>query len=808
MKVLKETLQKVHNRLSQHFVERSAELQEVNISLRREIAERIRIEEALQKSELALRAFLDASTEVILLVELNGNILEMNEAVVQTLEKTREELIGTNIFEIFDLKAFKRRKAQSRKVIRSGKSFRFEEQHEGKWFDINLQPVFDEHGVMIQIAIFANDITERKRTEETLLQLQKAVETMRLGVTITNIERKIIYSNPADARIHGYTVEELIDEDVNIFAPPSLKKPMTLSDVERMKGWVRESLNVRKNGTTFPVQLMSDCVKDPEGKTIAIVTTCEDITERKRAEESLRKAREELEIRVKERTAELSTTNVMLHQEIVERKHAQTELQKAKEIAEFASRAKSEFLANMSHELRTPLNAVLGYAQIFIEAENLSERQRNGMKTIKNSGEHLLTLINDILDLSKIEAGRMELHESELLLPEFLTRISQMIQIRAEQKNLPFVYESELDKGLWVQADEKRLRQVLLNLLGNAVKFTEKGRVTLKVCSNHFSDKERSDKSLTTNIRFEIEDTGIGIEQDKLEEIFLPFQQAGKKRYSIEGTGLGLSISRKLVTMMGGELNVESTVGQGSLFNFVLNFSIVEEQSQERPDTRKILGYKGKRRTVLIVDDMQENRAVLVNMLSNVGFEILEAENGQECLKKFFDYRPEVVLLDLQMPVMNGFETAKHIREFEKIHDTTIIAVSAHAFEESRSQTMEAGCSDFLVKPVQLEGLLELLRIYLQLEWVYKEHNQSKQNEALWGSIEPESAIDLPRKEVEILLKLARRGNIKKILACLADIEDLGKQYLPLIKILRLLAKNFQVDKIVDIMEAMEKHYE
>ncbi len=773
------------------------------------------------------------------------------------------------------------------------------------------------------------EIEERRQVEDALKKLEKAIETMQLGVTITGPDRKIVYTNPADAQMHGYTVEELLGKDVTIFAPPFLKRPLILEQNEEVKGWVRETFNMRKDGSIFPVQLMTEFVKDSQGKTTATVTTCEDITERKevekslmeahnllltlidnipdyiyvkdakgrflihntaytqfleaghheelfgktdfdvfpkdiaaryhadeqriietghpvinkeelvvnkkghkqwllttkiplqneqghvtrivcishditerkRSEEHLRKSHDELEVRVKQRTAELSRTNRMLQQEIVERRRVQEEFQKARDVAESASRAKSEFLANMSHELRTPLNAILGYADIFKEAENLSERQREGMHIIKTSGEHLLTLINDILDLAKIEAGRMELHESEFVLPQFLLCIGQMISIRAEQKEIDFVLDDHLAPDLCIVADEKRLRQVLLNLLGNAVKFTEQGMVSLRV----FEVTEGDESHDRTRIRFKIEDTGIGIAENKLDEIFVPFQQVGKQSYAIEGTGLGLSISQKIVALMGGELQVESQLGEGSIFRFDLTVPLSEPDApQQFIDPRKVIGYEGEERhQVLIVDDKQEHRKMLTNMLLNIGFEVLEAKNGQECLEQFFAFRPKIILLDMYMPVMDGFEAARHIRRSEDIHDTTIIAVSANGFEEIKRKSFEAGCNEFLIKPLQLHDLLDVLSIYLQLEWVYEEEKHPEQEET-----EAKPLNALPPGEIAELLTLARRGNIKKILAKLHDLESLGKQYRPLITSLQTLAKHFQIDDILELLEQAEEHNE
>ncbi len=313
-----------------------------------------------------------------------------------------------------------------------------------------------------------------------------------------------------------------------------------------------------------------------------------EITEHKRTEEELIKYRMHLEDLVVERTKELSESN--------------SQLTIARDAANAANEAKSRFLANMSHELRTPLNAILGYAQI-IKQSTLDERQRKGVITIANSGNHLLTLISDILDLSKIEAHKLKIHPAVVHFPSFLGTIEDIIRVRAELKNLNFVFETESDLPCGVMADETRLRQVLLNLLGNAVKFTDAGQVAFWVTV--LSRKEDS-----AGIRFEVKDTGPGIASDKLETIFAPFEQAGETA-SREGTGLGLAISRQLVHMMGGEICVKSEVGHGSTFCFELNLPLVEIKPPVKTIERVVTGYQSTRKKVLIIDDRPSNRSVL-----------------------------------------------------------------------------------------------------------------------------------------------------------------------------------------------------
>ncbi|MEZ2301276.1 MAG: AAA family ATPase [Microcoleus sp.] len=503
-----------------------------------------------------------------------------------------------------------------------------------------------------------------------------------------------------------------------------------------------------------------------------------------------------LEAKVTQRTQELSEKNTLLSQEIQER-------QKAEAAAKAASLAKSEFLANMSHELRTPLNGILGYAQIFQRDKHLTEQQQDGIRIIHRCGEHLLALIEDILDLSKIEARKMELKPKEFNLSEFIQGITAICRIRASQKNLAFncEYLSVIPRA--IAADEKKLRQILINLIGNAVKFTEVGGVTFKI-----SVGERT-SFLTTNltnvkIRFQIEDTGIGIPANELSKIFAPFEQVGNTRRHTEGTGLGLAISHKLVEIMGGELKVESTLGQGSIFWFELELAEVNLDTDNDCFPQIITGFKGASKTILVADDKWENRSVLVNLLEPLGFETIEAIDGQDCLNKAQEFQPDCILIDLVMPVMDGFEAVRQLRKLPQLQDAIAIGTSASVYEAEKQESLAAGCNAFLSKPIRVEELLDCLQVHLGLEWIYEEsENRISDSEVSQGSskIPTQEMIAPEPTEIAILFDLAMMGDLAGIQTQAEKLEKLDVKYVPFANYLTQLARGFEEEKILEFVQ-------
>ncbi len=468
-----------------------------------------------------------------------------------------------------------------------------------------------------------------------------------------------------------------------------------------------------------------------------------------------------------------------------------TAQREARHLAEAANRAKSEFLANMSHELRTPLNGILGYTQILLRDSKQSERQRNAIEVIHRSGEHLLTLIEDTLDFARIEAGKLRIEMADVSLPGVLDTIRDIIGVKAEQKRLRFRCESAADLGCAVRADERRLRQVLLNLLANAIRFTDTGWVSLQVT-----------RTPAGAVRFCVRDSGIGIPADRLRAIFEPFEQAGSPERRAGGAGLGLAISQQFVRAMGGEIHVESTVAHGSAFWFDLLPAVADASTARidpaTPAARHVTGYTGPRRKVLMIDDEPVNRAVVIEFLEQLGFDTLEAASGHEGLAKAGSAAPSLIMTDILMPEMDGLETTRRLRRLPGLGDIPIIAVSANPSWSDKKRSTDAGANAFLSKPIDFDRLQAHLADLLALEWTYSPTASPPQPE-----ISSTTSHVLPDDELDNLHRLARLGDMRAIADWADRMAALDEHNLALATELRALVKDYQSKAILLLVEKL-----
>lgn len=506
---------------------------------------------------------------------------------------------------------------------------------------------------------------------------------------------------------------------------------------------------------------------------------------------------------------DLKEANQIILQLLTVSEQTRQEAEQAHYDAELANQVKKTFLANMSHELRTPLNSILGYSRLLIQDTSLNLKQQKEASIIQHSGNYLLTLINDILELAKMETDGIKLNSSDFLCNPFLEDIVKLFQIHAEQKGISFIYQKLSPVPTVIHADKKRLRQILINLLGNAVKFTERGGVIFKVgLQDQFQNLDTYPSTVSQRILFEVEDTGIGIATEELEKIFLPFQQRdmGNQLYKVEGSGVGLSITKKLVEMMGGELQVESTLGQGSTFWTVLTLPTVPQMETKITEEKEIIvGYQAPQRKILVIDDEPEYLMVFTDLLKPLGFEVIKANDGQEGLNKVYTYQPDLIITDLVMPIMDGFELIRQLRKIPKLAWIPIITVSASVLEVSQQTGSELSYFDFLSKPIRAEALLNILQKHLGLTWIYEsekplDNTTNKRpcsNFLNDDKVEKKANLIAPSPEqVAILFDLTMAGDLDGILEQADKLEQQDKQLLPFVCKIRQLAENFKVKEI------------
>ncbi|MGZ3158464.1 MAG: PAS domain-containing protein [Burkholderiaceae bacterium] len=755
----------------------------------------------LRNNQRLLQSIMDNSTTVILIKDLEGRFLLINRRFEELFHTTHDTILGQTAYDLFPHDYAAMMHAHDLSVARTGKAVEMEQivpQDDGLHIYISIKaPLFDETGKLYALCAVATDITERKHTEAELMRHRNHLEDMVtertaelaqanarqqaeiaerkrieqalrsseqfLDSIVENIpnmifvkeaqELRFIRFNKAGEDLLGYTREDLVGKNDHDFFPEDEADFFTEKDRDVLRSRKlldipEETIHTRSKGTRI-LHTKKLVILDNAGNAQYLLGISEDITQRKYLEDLLR-----------QRNAELLV---------------------AKENAEVANQAKSTFLTNMSHELRTPLNAILGYAQILAKGTQLNERQRSGLDTIRQSGEHLLNLITDLLDLSRIEAGKFELDPRPVNLPAFLHVIGDIIRIKAEQKGLVFQLYLAANLPTTIRVDEKRLRQILLNLLGNAVKFSDRGEVSLTVRELGRNDAE-------TTLQFEVQDIGLGIPEDQLETIFKPFEQVGDVQRRYGGSGLGLSISRQLVKLMDSDIRVYSQLGLGSHFWFDLTLPL-EAEIAKQSTPRRIIGYRGQRRTLLVIDDMQQMRTMLVDLLQPLGFAIIEANNAQEALLHAQAVRPNLIMIAIA--TADGVEATRQLRQFEQ--NMPIIAISGNISEVEQAAYMRAGATAFMATPINPERLLQKIGGLLNLSWIYLLPDEE---DAIEGPV-----ITPPHAELTVLHTLALTGNMRDIVHWAEQVESLNEKYRPFADKLRKLANSYQSKAILTLVE-------
>jgi PAS domain S-box-containing protein len=769
--------------LQRELQERTGTLEQVNAELKQEIAKHLQTEEALLLTQFSV----DHAADIIFWIGSDGKFIYANEEAYEALGYSHEELLSMKLYEVeLNFSAdiwedywevnrelgsvmleteYRRKDTTTFPVEVTENYFQFKNQEyicfsvrdisERKQADIELKQHRDhleelvakrtEDWAMVNKQL-EQDIAKRKQVEEKLRKFSRVVEQSGNTIVITDLNGTIEFVNPTFCTKTGYSYAEAIGQNPRLLKSGFQSKEFyqeLWATISSGKVWQGEMLNKRKNGEFYWEFATISPIKDDAGNNTHYLAIKEDITERK-------KALEELKI--------------------------------AKEMAESANQAKSTFLASMSHELRTPLNGILGYTQILNREKNLTKRQKDGIKIIQRSGEHLLMLINDILDISKIEADKLEIKPNDFKLSSFLKEIAELFRMRIEEKGIEFF--AEINLPLTIHADEKRLRQILLNLLSNAAKFTQQGQITFKV------------SQIQEFIRFEVEDSGIGISPNHLETIFLPFQQVGENNLQqAEGTGLGLAISKKMVEMMGGQLQVESKLGIGSRFWFDIPLVLSNQTlPDKKPEQREIVGFKAQKSDfkILVVDDKWENRILLNTLLMSLNFNVLDAKNGEEALTKAYQFSPDAIIMDIKMPIMDGIECTRRLRQDAKFEKTVIIALSANVFDEQQEETLEVGCNAFVSKPLNTEKFLQLLGEHCSLEWIYETETVQKK---------PVAIVPPDIESSQALFKLARSGNIQGVITKAEELLESNPDLQGFVEEVCHLANNFQMTQLKNFLK-------
>ncbi len=493
--------------------------------------------------------------------------------------------------------------------------------------------------------------------------------------------------------------------------------------------------------------------------------------------------------------------------DITDRKKAEAALATALETAEslrveaeVANRAKSVFLANMSHELRTPLNAILGFSELMARDSDMNSEQLNNLKTIGRSGEHLLELINDVLEFSKIEAGQITLRSEDFDLHVLLQSLEEMFKLRAKEKGLKLRFERGNDIPQRIHMDQCKLRQVLINLFGNAIKFTNVGEVTLLLTLNIGDEDTASDQK---SLHFEIVDTGLGISDEDKERIFEAFFQTAKRQSTYQGTGLGLPISQRFVNVLGGNLVMSSEVGKGTMVSFTVPFELAQGEELRpyriaRVATGLVEGQQVFR--LLVVEDDDTNRRLLVTLLKTVGFEVKEAANGKEAIEVWDDWRPHLIWMDMRMPVLDGYKATKRIKELDSDKGTLIIALTASAFEEDREKILGIGCDDFVRKPYREADIFEGLEKHLGAQFLYRDEEVASEPYADTEVSTEKLLSDIEALPSEFTQRLIEAAELSDVDLAEAVIKEIQQENPELVNFMINLVRDFNFDKIITLL--------
>ena len=745
-----------------------------------DITNRKKAEDALRESERRLASLIDLMPDAAFVIDGNGVVVAWNRATESLTGAQAEEMLGKGNYE-YAIPFYGKRQPILIDLVRTPQD-ELERHYQGlersgqvligeaimqirgreTYLQGRARAMTGPRGEYIGAIEILHDLTDLKRVEQALREseqrLRRIVETTGEGFWIIDNNSVTTGVNDAMCVTLGKPREEIVGKSIFDFVNPE-NAAIFHQEMKRRaqgEGGVYEISLSRADGSLVPCIFHANPLLNEDGRRAGAFAMVTNITDRKLIEEALREA---------------------------------------KKAAEAANHAKSAFLANMSHEIRTPMNAILGFTQLLQRDASLSADQRASLNTIARSGEHLLALINDILEMSKIEAGRTTVNQVVFNLHDLIDDLAMMFKVRTKEKNLLFTVEMADDLPHFILGDVGKLRQILINLLGNSVKFTDRGGIALRVGS------EKQDEKVL-RLLVEVEDTGVGIAPEDLGKVFEYFEQADAGIASGGGTGLGLAISREYARLMGGDISVFSEIGKRTLFRLVADVQqAAGEQMNSSPVSRRVLSLRPGHPTyrILLADDKEENRHFLRALLQSAGFTTREAVNGQEAVNTFEEWQPHLILMDLRMPVMDGYEAIRLIKATDRGKDTPIIAVSASVFYETREQARQTGADDFLAKPYKQEDLFQKLGDWLHAEYEYAEQekvNAARIDQAEAACLESKSFSKLPREILEQMRKAAGGGYQDRLLEL---IDQVAVQDVGLSAELRKLAVGFEYEKLIEL---------
>jgi len=683
-----------------------------------------------------------------------------------------KKVIGKTDFDFFTEEHAQKAFDDEQKIIQTGETISLEEKQtwshrHNSWVSSTKMPLCDRRGRIIGTFGISKDITKRKQAEEALLNeralFRTIIDLIPDAVYVKDAAGRKILANPKEVQFAGKKTEaEVIGQtDFDLYPDEAANHSLTEDQLviqSEQSILDAEGQLIDHEGMLHWLQISKVPLRDIDGKVTGLVGVTRDVTDRKKIEQALLKAKQE---------------------------------------AEMSNKFKSIFLANMSHEIRTPLNAIIGFSQLMNRDKLLSDQQKEYNVSIIHAGEHLLALINDILELSKIEAGRVVLSPTNFDLYTLIDDIRMIFNERVTSKNLQFICEKAADLPRYVNMDESKLRQIFVNLIGNALKFTDEGGIAVRSRVLKTVDGKEM-------LEVEVQDSGPGIPPDEIGKLFRHFEQTSSGISKGSGTGLGLALSRELAILMGGNIKVSSEVGKGSLFTFQVEITQGDSKALEKISTRRVIGMeKGDAPIrILVVDDKHDNLRVATTLLKLVGFETDEALNGEEAIAKFESWNPHLILMDMRMPVMDGYEATRQIKLMDKGKQTPIIALTASIFEDELKRIESLGMQGYIRKPFRENELFVKIGQILEIKYIYEQEQIPSSNSysSQGGTIEQ----DILKISNGLLLKLQNALAVADLDLLVALIDGMKPDYPGLANHLGKLATNYEYDQLHRIFTSKE----